>query len=100
MALLEGAGELALAAFQCSEPLGAVERPVEQFSELGPLAPPLRSGHHPVGRVAVAVAASAVQAAGAERVAGLDPQRQLVAGPDGDAVLVERPLAPAGRQHR
>jgi hypothetical protein len=97
--LVEGAGELALAAFQRSEPLGAVEWPVEEVGELGPLALPLQAGHHPVGRVAVAVAAGAVRAAGAERVARPDPQRQLEAGPHGDAVLVERLVAPGGGQH-
>ena len=98
MAVLQGAHEAFLIALQLLEPLSAVERAVKDGGELDALGLPLLARHHPRGRVAVAVAARAVQPAGAQRVAGGEPERELVAGAHDPAVLVDDPRAVGRRQ--
>jgi hypothetical protein len=60
----------------------------------------LRAGHHPRGRVTVAVAAGAVEPSGAQRVARDQPQRDLVArAHDATLVIVADPRPPGRREH-
>ena len=79
-ARLEPADELALRGLKLGEARRAVQGPAEHRGELGALALPLHAGHHPAGRVAVAVAARPIEAAGPQRVPDQEPQRDFVAG--------------------
>ena len=97
MAVLQGAHEAFLIALQLPEAHTRVERAVKDRGELDTLGLPLRAGHHPGGGVAVAVAPRAVQPTGAQRVAGDEPQRELVASTHDPAALVDDPR-PVGRR--
>ena len=97
MAVLQGAHEAFLVALQLFEAHPGVQRAVKDGRELDALGRPLLARHHPRGGVAVAVTARPVQPAGAQRVAGGEPQRELVAGPHDPALLVDDPR-PVGRR--
>ncbi|MDX6719980.1 MAG: hypothetical protein QOJ63_2234 [Solirubrobacteraceae bacterium] len=99
MAVLQGAHEVFLVALQLLEPQSPVEQAVKDGGELHALGLPLPPGHHPRGRVAVAVAPRPVQPAGAQPVAGDEPQRELVARAHDPAALIDDPRPVRRRQN-